>query len=270
MCSVGSARTEPVVSWRLPVVCRSRIQKPRGPMLRCPSVGRRLQHQGSTRWRQVFSRVRAPRTLPAYPGRISRGIRWVISRVAVEKVQFRRKRSKFGGYKMPWNPRGSLITNPDAILFLWIWRERVFQHPRDITTANQEPRRYNRWAMTRFCLTDNDLDHCGSMLRRMRRPRWVPESWSSTLRRILAASTSGEFPAYSMTTVHFCRSSAASRRPKHWAASSSRKKATALGLELLWRTTSPIHIQLISCALETKERRSTWILTRPLQTHSPQ
>jgi hypothetical protein len=42
----------------------------------------------------------------------------VITPVAVEKVQFRRKRSKFGGYKMPWNPRGSLITNPDAILFL--------------------------------------------------------------------------------------------------------------------------------------------------------
>jgi len=50
--------------------------------------------------------------------------------VAVEKVPFRQKQSKVRGYKMPWNPRGSFISHPDAILFLRFWRERVFQQPR--------------------------------------------------------------------------------------------------------------------------------------------
>jgi hypothetical protein len=52
----------------------------------------------------------------------------VIYLVGVEKVPFRQKQSKFRGYKMPWNPRGSFIAHPDAILFLRFWRERVFQH----------------------------------------------------------------------------------------------------------------------------------------------
>jgi hypothetical protein len=40
-----------------------------------------------------------------------------LSGVAVEKVPLGRKRSKFAGYKMARDPRRSVITHPDAILF---------------------------------------------------------------------------------------------------------------------------------------------------------
>src|SRR5690349_22460792 len=39
------------------------------------------------------------------------------SGVGVEKLPFRINQPKFGGYKMPWNPRRSLIRHPRAILF---------------------------------------------------------------------------------------------------------------------------------------------------------
>ena len=44
------------------------------------------------------------------------------------------KTLEFEGYKMPLSSRGSLITHPDAILFLRFWRERVFQQPRDFSS----------------------------------------------------------------------------------------------------------------------------------------
>jgi len=61
------------------------------------------------------------------------GSQFLKSGVGVEKVPFRQKQAKFRGYKMPWNPRGSFIAHPDAILFLRFWRERVFQQPLPIS-----------------------------------------------------------------------------------------------------------------------------------------
>ena len=38
---------------------------------------------------------------------------------------------------MPCDPRRSLITHPDAILFLRIWLERVFQQPLSISLIDK-------------------------------------------------------------------------------------------------------------------------------------
>jgi hypothetical protein len=54
------------------------------------------------------------------------------SGVAVEKLTFRLEQPKFGGCKMSCDPRRSLITHPNAILFLRISGEGVFQQPRAI------------------------------------------------------------------------------------------------------------------------------------------
>jgi hypothetical protein len=59
----------------------------------------------------------------------------VQSPVAVEEVQFPLKQPKFGGYKMPRKLRKSFVELPNAILFLRISRERVFQQPRLLTTS---------------------------------------------------------------------------------------------------------------------------------------
>jgi hypothetical protein len=50
--------------------------------------------------------------------------------VGVEKLAFRLKWPKFGGQEMSCDWRRSLITHPDAISFLRILGERVFQQPR--------------------------------------------------------------------------------------------------------------------------------------------
>jgi hypothetical protein len=57
--------------------------------------------------------------------------------VAVEKVQFPPKQPKFGGYKMPRKLRKSFVELPNAILFLRISRERVFQQPQALTLINR-------------------------------------------------------------------------------------------------------------------------------------
>jgi hypothetical protein len=44
----------------------------------------------------------------------------------VEKVPVCQKWSKFAGYKMSCDPRRSLRTHPDAILFLRIFRKKSF------------------------------------------------------------------------------------------------------------------------------------------------
>jgi hypothetical protein len=54
--------------------------------------------------------------------------------VGVEKSPFSSKLPKFGDRKSLGKPRKSFVGHPDAILFLRISRERVFQHqPRNIT-----------------------------------------------------------------------------------------------------------------------------------------
>jgi hypothetical protein len=66
--------------------------------------------------------------------RILARLPWLLlTGVAVEKVQFPPKQPKFGGYKMPRKLRKSFVELPNAILFLRISRERVFQQPQAIT-----------------------------------------------------------------------------------------------------------------------------------------
>jgi hypothetical protein len=49
--------------------------------------------------------------------------------VAVEKLRFRPEQAKLGDGKCPGALRKSLVGLPNAILFLPILGERVFQHP---------------------------------------------------------------------------------------------------------------------------------------------
>jgi hypothetical protein len=53
----------------------------------------------------------------------------LVTGVAVEKVAFLKKLSKFGDRKCPGDSRESFIAHPDAILFSRFSREGVFQQP---------------------------------------------------------------------------------------------------------------------------------------------
>jgi hypothetical protein len=55
--------------------------------------------------------------------------------VAVEKVHFSQNSRNLGDRKCLGKPRKSFVGHPNAILFLRISREGVFQHPRLITTV---------------------------------------------------------------------------------------------------------------------------------------
>jgi hypothetical protein len=59
------------------------------------------------------------------------------SGVAVEKLTFRLKEPKFGDRKCPGDPRKSIVGHPDAITFLRILREGVFQQPRLISSTGR-------------------------------------------------------------------------------------------------------------------------------------
>jgi hypothetical protein len=61
----------------------------------------------------------------------------VKSPVAVEKLHFRQNTENLGDRKCPGKPRTAFVGHPDAISFLRISRERVFQHPRLITAGIQ-------------------------------------------------------------------------------------------------------------------------------------
>jgi hypothetical protein len=53
--------------------------------------------------------------------------------VAVEKLHFRQNSENLGDRKCLGKPRTSFLGHPDAILFLRISRERVFQQPQAIS-----------------------------------------------------------------------------------------------------------------------------------------
>src|ERR1039457_4038479 len=55
--------------------------------------------------------------------------------VGVEKVHFPQNNQNLGDRKCPGKPRKSFVGHPDAILFLRISREGVFQQPRLLTTV---------------------------------------------------------------------------------------------------------------------------------------
>jgi hypothetical protein len=57
----------------------------------------------------------------------------LLTGVGVEKVQFPPKQPELGGYIMSRKLRKSFVGHPDAILFLPISREGVFQQPQAIT-----------------------------------------------------------------------------------------------------------------------------------------
>jgi hypothetical protein len=73
-----------------------------------------------------------------------------VNAVAVEKVAFLEKLSKFGDRKCPGDPRESFIGHPDAILFSRLSREGVFQQPRLISTVSQ---------MTAGLLAEDSVHH---------------------------------------------------------------------------------------------------------------
>jgi hypothetical protein len=56
-----------------------------------------------------------------------------LSGVAVEKLHFRQNSENLGDRKCLGKPRTSFLGHPDAILFLRISRERVFQQPQAIS-----------------------------------------------------------------------------------------------------------------------------------------
>jgi len=60
-----------------------------------------------------------------------------VNAVAVEKVAFLEKLSKFGDRKCPGDSRESFIGHPDAILFSRFSREGVFQQPQAISLIDR-------------------------------------------------------------------------------------------------------------------------------------
>jgi hypothetical protein len=60
--------------------------------------------------------------------------------VAVEKVGFSEKSRKSGDRKYPGDWEKSFVELPDAIQFLQIPRERVFQQPPLLSTVTRETR----------------------------------------------------------------------------------------------------------------------------------
>jgi hypothetical protein len=59
--------------------------------------------------------------------------------VAVEKLHFLQNSKNLGDRKCLGKLRKSFVGHPDTILFSRISRERVFQHPRLITTVEEQP-----------------------------------------------------------------------------------------------------------------------------------
>jgi hypothetical protein len=57
----------------------------------------------------------------------------LLTGVAVEKLHFRQNTENLGDRKCLGKPRTSFLGHPDAILFLRISRERVFQQPQAIS-----------------------------------------------------------------------------------------------------------------------------------------
>jgi hypothetical protein len=57
----------------------------------------------------------------------------MLSGVAVEKLHFPQNSQKLGDRKYLGKPRTSFVGRPDAILFLRISQEEVFQQPQAIT-----------------------------------------------------------------------------------------------------------------------------------------
>jgi hypothetical protein len=55
--------------------------------------------------------------------------------VGIEKVHFPQNNQNLGDRKCPGKPRKSFVGHPDAILFLRISREGVFQQPRLFSTG---------------------------------------------------------------------------------------------------------------------------------------
>jgi hypothetical protein len=55
--------------------------------------------------------------------------------VAVEKVGFSEKSRKWGDRKCPGDWEKSFVELPDAMQFLQILSERVFQQPQDLSTS---------------------------------------------------------------------------------------------------------------------------------------
>jgi hypothetical protein len=67
------------------------------------------------------------------------------SGVGVEKVHFPQNSQNLGDRKCLGKLRKSFVGLPDAILFLRILRERVFQHPQAIT-------RFDRWSLSEMAI----------------------------------------------------------------------------------------------------------------------
>jgi hypothetical protein len=61
--------------------------------------------------------------------------------VAVEKLHFRQNTENLGDRKCPGKPRTAFVGHPDAISFLRISPERVFQQPQAISLIDSEPGR---------------------------------------------------------------------------------------------------------------------------------